>query len=71
MFCRKPNPALISADRWDEDAIREDLRATLRMTQGCAVELVMKDARTLRDQPWRLGRWCDIAREVCAEFGFG
>jgi len=71
VFCRKPNPALISTDCWDEDAIRDDLRATLRAAQGCAVELVMKDVHTLRDQPWRLGRWCDIAREVCAEFGFG
>ena len=70
VFCRKPNPALISTDRWDEEAIREDLRGTLRVTPGCAVELVMKDVHTLRDQPWRLGRWCDLAREVYAEFGY-
>jgi len=66
VFCRKPNPALISTGRWDEEAIREDVRGTLRAAQGCAVELVMKDVHTLRDQPWRLGRWCDLAREVCA-----
>ena len=66
VFCRKPNPALISTDRWDEDAIREDVRGTLRAAKGCASELVMKDVHTLRDQPWRLGRWCDLAREACA-----
>jgi hypothetical protein len=64
VFCRKPNPALISTDVWDEHAIRDDLRGTLRAARGCAVELVMKDVHTLRDQPWRLGRWCDLAREV-------
>ena len=28
---------------------------------------IMKDVHTLAGQPWRLGRWVQIAREVCAE----
>ena len=70
IFCRKPNPTLISTGQFDEAAIREDLRTTLEVTGNCAMELVMKDVHTLNDEPLRLGRWVDLAREVCAEFGY-
>jgi len=63
VFCRKPNPSLISTQRFDEDTIRRDLRDTLRVARNCRVELVMKDVHTLADQPHRLGRWVQIARE--------
>jgi len=71
VFCRKPNPAMISTGHFDDDAIREDLRTTLRIAGACAVELVMKDVHTLAEEPLRLGRWVDLARDVCEEFGFG
>lgn len=69
IFCRKPAPSLISTDAWNEDAIRADLRTTVRIAAaaGCPLELVMKDVHTLAGQPWRLGRWVQIAREVCEE----
>jgi hypothetical protein len=70
VFCRKPKPTLISTDEFDEDLIRDDLRTTLRIAGHCPLELVMKDVHTLCGQPWRLGRWVEIAREVCAEFGY-
>jgi hypothetical protein len=63
IHCRKPKPTLISTEIFDEDVIREDIRTTLRITQGCPVELVMKDVHTLCNQPWRLGHWVSLARE--------
>ncbi len=70
IFCRKPNPTLISTAVFDEEAIRADLRSTLHATGGAPVELVMKDVHTLHDEPNRLGRWVALAREVCREFGY-
>jgi hypothetical protein len=67
IFCRKPAPAMISTAVWDEDLIRDDLRTTLRIARHCPLELAMKDVHTLAGQPWRLGRWVQIAREVCSE----
>ena len=67
VFCRKPKPTLISTDDFDEGLIRDDLRTTVRIARDSALELVMKDVHTLRDQPWRLGRWVEMAREVYAE----
>jgi len=67
VFSRKPAPSLISTGHWDEDAIRADLRRTLRAARGCSVELVMKDVHTVNREPWRLGRWVELAHEVIAE----
>jgi len=70
IFCRKPNPTLISTEVFDEEAIRADLRNTLRIAGKCPLELVMKDVHTLNNHPERLGRWVTLAREVCSEAGF-
>jgi hypothetical protein len=65
VYCRKPNPVLVSTDIFDERAIREDLRRTRTLTRqhGCNLELVLKDVHTVRHKPERLARWIQIARE--------
>jgi hypothetical protein len=71
VFCRKPNPTLISTEHFDEDAIRDDIHATLKAVGGrCALEFAMKDVHTLCGHPDRLGRWVDIARRVCRDAGY-
>ncbi len=70
IFCRKPNPALISTEAWDEEAMRADIRSTLRAAAGCRLEFSMKDVHTLNNQPRRLGRWVQLAREEIEEFGY-
>ncbi len=64
-FSRKPNPTLVSTDRFDEELIRKDLRTTLDITKGhnCPVEMIMKDVHTLDNEPHRLARWVELARE--------
>jgi hypothetical protein len=68
VFSRKPNPTLISTTRFDEAAIRADLRSTLDITarHGCPTEIIMKDVHTLHDEPGRLARWVELAREEAA-----
>ena len=67
IFCRKPSPTLVSTENFDEEAIKADIRNTLSAARNCTVELAMKDVHTLANQPPRLGRWCDLAREVIEE----
>jgi hypothetical protein len=64
VFSRKPNPTLISTPVFDEAAIRADLRRTLEAARGCRVELIMKDVHTLHEEPGRLARWVQLARET-------
>ncbi|HUU11266.1 MAG TPA: hypothetical protein VM431_12125 [Phycisphaerae bacterium] len=67
VYSRKPNPTLISTERFDEAAIRADLRRTLTVARGCRIELIMKDVHTLNNQPEHLPRWVQLAREVIDE----
>jgi hypothetical protein len=67
VYSRKPNPTLISTTRFDEDAIRADLRKTLSVAGGCRLEIIMKDVHTVNNEPARLARWVELAREVIAE----
>ena len=63
VFSRKPNPTLISTERFDEDAIRADIRQTLDAAGDCRLEIIMKDVHTLNNESERLSRWVQIARE--------
>jgi hypothetical protein len=63
VFSRKPNPSLISTGVFDEDVIRRDLRQTLEAARHCRLEIIMKDVHTLNNEPGRLARWVQIARE--------
>ena len=67
VYSRKPAPAMISTERFDEDAIRADIRHTLTVAEACRVEIAMKDVHTLKDQPERLPRWVQIVREAIDE----
>lgn len=66
VFSRKPNPAMISTTRFDEEAVRADIRQTLDAAKGCRLEIIMKDVHTLNNEPERLARWVQLAREEIA-----
>lgn len=63
VYSRKPNPTQISTGRFDENAIRKDIAKTLSIARDCRIEFAMKDVHTLNNQPERLARWVEIARE--------
>jgi hypothetical protein len=59
----KPNPADLARDSFDEEKVRAVLREDMHTTRGCRVEVIMKDNHTVRDDPRRVVRWVQIARE--------
>jgi hypothetical protein len=59
----KPNPADLARDSFDEERVRVGLREDLRTTRNCRVEVIMKDNHTIRNDPTRVVRWVQIARE--------
>lgn len=67
VFSRKPNPSLISMDKFDEDLIRKDLQETLQAAGHCNLEIIMKDIHTLRGEISRASRWVQIARQECSK----
>jgi len=63
IFSWKPRPADLAAPHFDEDAIRQYVRETLRATRDCRVEVIMKDNHTIGRDPRRVVRWVEIVRE--------
>jgi len=66
VFSRKPNPAFVATDLFDEELVRSDLQKTKEICDrtGCPVEFILKDISTVRYHPERLTRWADIAMKV-------
>jgi hypothetical protein len=66
VYSRKPNPAFLAWDTFNEVAAREHLQTTVDICArfGCPCELIFKDISTVRYQPQRLWKWAEIAMEV-------
>ena len=69
VFSWKPNPALLSTGRFDEEAVRATLTDGLAACRanGCVVEIVMKDLQTVRGDPSRISRFVELGREAIDE----
>ncbi len=65
VYVRKGHPTLLTSERFDEGALRADLRRTLEVTREhhCRLELALTDVLTVQGDPRRLQRWVEIARE--------
>ena len=68
IFSFKPNPSVFAWDHWDPELARQELHNVLQKTEGCVVELIMKDISTCRREPQRLWEWCRLAVEVAKEY---
>ncbi|MFO7635919.1 MAG: hypothetical protein R6W96_01260 [Clostridia bacterium] len=69
VFSRKPNPAMISTQGWDEELMAKDIQETLFHAKGLHVEFIMKDVHTILHDAGRLRRWVEIVREQVEKFG--
>ena len=63
VLCRKPNPAPVCSPGFDEAVIRRDLKETLEAMGHLNMEIIMKDTHTVMNEPWRIPRWVELARE--------
>lgn len=67
IFSRKPNPAQICVS-FNEEEIRKDIMYTLEAAGSTNLEIIMKDTHTVQNQPWRISRWVEIAREEIGKY---
>ncbi len=67
----KPNPAVFANGEFDENVARKDIEKILKQTDGCSIELIMKDISTVDYKPEKLWRWAKLAKEtIDVQFGF-
>ena len=59
----KPHPTAVALDDIDEEQIRAGLRHDFEVTRHCRVEAILKDTHTIGNDPSRVVRWVQIAKE--------
>jgi hypothetical protein len=64
IFSMKPNPSYIAISNPDFETIKRDLKAALKITKDCRVEVIMKDNNTLGNNPDNAIQWVRIAKEL-------
>lgn len=69
IYSLKPSPTDLAMDVFEEDRIRKELREVLEITKNCCVEAIMKDNHTIKNEPQRVIRWVQIAREEAEKVG--
>ncbi len=72
VYSCKPNPAVFAFDTFDEAAAEEELHRVLTplVSDGCAVEIILKDISTVRGEPDRLSRWAAMASRVVQQYRY-
>ncbi len=68
VYSYRPDPKILSATSFNEEAARKELRDTLEKTKGCHLEIIMKDHETIHNDPARAIAWCKIAKEEIARY---
>jgi hypothetical protein len=63
----KPNPSIFASEDWNIKEIKTGLREVLNKTQGCTLEIIMKDISTVQYRPQRLWEWAKAVMEVTSE----
>jgi hypothetical protein len=64
VFSFKPNPAMLAGESWNPEVVRSYLQEVLKKTDGCHVELILKDIHTVKGEPHRLWEWESIAMDL-------
>lgn len=68
IYSRKPLPTLVSTFRFDEQAIKDDLKHTVKNASECELEIVMKDVHSVNFEHSRMGRWVELAKQAVEKY---
>lgn len=73
IFSYRPSPSDMVGYDFNENRIRRILRRDLEACRanGCHVDITLKDVETVQNDPSRVRRWVEIAREVIDESAWG
>ena len=64
VFTHKPNPSIVSMERWHPELARQQLNVAFEKTRENVVEVNLQDLHTVRGEPRRLREWSRLAMEL-------
>lgn len=67
VFVYKPNPSFLCTPTPNWEQLEHDIRETLAIARGCALQVVMKDTTTFCRQPERITQWAGLATRIVRE----
>jgi len=65
VYSRKPSPNYLSGERFDAGALADHFARTVDAARGCSLKIVQRDIYVTHEEPDRLRRWVEIARDAC------
>ncbi len=68
VYTHKPNPTIISMHVWEPELARSELRDAFEKTRDNILEVNFQDLHTVRDEPYRLTEWTQIAMQLAEEY---
>lgn len=68
VYTHKPNPTIVSMEKWHPDLARAELRDAFEKTRDNVIEVNLQDLHTVRNEPHRLDEWSRIALELSEEY---
>ena len=68
VYTHKPNPTIVSMERWHPELAEQELRDAFEKTRDNVVEVNLQDLHTVRDEPRRLTEWTEIAMRLAEEY---
>ncbi|MBN2450209.1 MAG: hypothetical protein JXR77_07460 [Lentisphaeria bacterium] len=68
VYTMKPNPAIVSMERWHPELARRELEDAFRKTRHSVLEVNLQDLHTVRNEPRRLDEWSAIALDLAETY---
>jgi hypothetical protein len=68
VYTHKPNPSIVSMERWHPELAERQLRDAFEKTRNSVVEVNLQDVHTVRNEPHRLTEWTRIAMRLAEEY---
>lgn len=64
----KPSPAIFAGESFYPEQAKKEILQMLKASDGCSIELIMKDISTVKYQPQRVWEWSKIALDTINEY---
>ncbi|MBM4086735.1 MAG: hypothetical protein FJ272_18265 [Planctomycetes bacterium] len=68
IYTHKPNPTIVSMERWHPDLAEAQMREAFEKTRHNVVEVNLQDLHTVRNEPRRLAEWTRMAMRLAEEY---
>ena len=68
VYVLKPNPSDVAMDTFDEGMIKKKIRQGFEISRECVTEIILRTIQTTRNDPNRLKKWSEIAKELSYKY---